>query len=105
MKTGVELIAEERDRQIKKEGWDEGHDDMHKRKELARAARAYALPGLKASTEAGIDWPWHDDWWKPSNDPVRNLVKAGALIAAEIDRLQRLQNGAADSRRGETHDR
>ena len=29
------------------------------------------------------------EWWKPSIDPVRNLAKAGALIAAEIDRLQR----------------
>lgn len=35
------------------------------------------------------DWPWHSSWWKPSDDPIRNLVKAGALIAAEIDRLQR----------------
>jgi hypothetical protein len=34
------------------------------------------------------DWPWNDDDWKPSPDPIRNLVKAGALIAAEIDRLQ-----------------
>ena len=35
-------------------------------------------------------WPWDMKWWKPSDeDPIRNLVKAGALIAAEIDRLQR----------------
>jgi hypothetical protein len=34
-------------------------------------------------------WPWDAEWWKPSPDSVRNLVKAGALIAAEIDRLQR----------------
>jgi hypothetical protein len=33
-------------------------------------------------------WPWVAEDWKPSTDPVRNLVKAGALIAAEIDRLQ-----------------
>ena len=32
-------------------------------------------------------WPWEPADWKPDNDPVRNLVKAGALIAAEIDRL------------------
>ncbi len=36
-------------------------------------------------------WPWDEEWWKPDNDAVRNLAKAGALIAAEIDRLQRLQ--------------
>jgi hypothetical protein len=35
-------------------------------------------------------WPWDQKWWKPSDDPVKNLVKAGALIAAEIDRLQTL---------------
>jgi hypothetical protein len=39
-------------------------------------------------------WPpsWSYNWWKPSDDPIRNLVKAGALIAAEIDRLQRRSN-------------
>jgi hypothetical protein len=37
-------------------------------------------------------WPWDNKYWKPSEDKVRNLVKAGALIAAEIDRLQRLNN-------------
>ena len=36
-------------------------------------------------------WPWDESWWKPSNDSIRNLVKAGALIAAEIDRLHRKQ--------------
>jgi hypothetical protein len=36
------------------------------------------------------DWPdnWSEDWFKASVDPIRNLVKAGALIAAEIDRIQ-----------------
>jgi len=34
-------------------------------------------------------WPWGSEWWKPSKDPIRDLVKAGALIAAEIDRLQK----------------
>lgn len=40
-------------------------------------------------------WPWDASWWKPSADPIRNLVKAGALIAAEIDRLQRLTSKPA----------
>jgi len=38
-----------------------------------------------------VTWPWEREAWKPSEDPIRNLVKAGALIAAEIDRLQRLK--------------
>lgn len=32
------------------------------------------------------------DWWKPK-DRRRNLVKAGALIVAEIERLDRLASG------------
>lgn len=35
-------------------------------------------------------WPWPVESWKPSPEPARNLEKAGALIAAEIDRLERL---------------
>jgi hypothetical protein len=46
-----------------------------------------------------FDWPWDASWWKPSNDPVRNLVKAGALIAAEIDRLQRAAASTDESPR------
>ena len=38
------------------------------------------------------EWPWNITWWKPSTDPVRNLTKAGALIAAEIERIQRAVN-------------
>lgn len=38
--------------------------------------------------KAPDEWPWDPSWWKPSPDPVANLVKAGALIAAEIDRLR-----------------
>jgi len=37
-------------------------------------------------------WPWDMEWWKPEYDPIKNLVKAGALIAAEIDRLQNQMN-------------
>ena len=41
-------------------------------------------PGERINSRS--DWPWPPEFWKPSDDPVRNLVKAGALIAAEIDR-------------------
>ncbi len=97
--TGIELIASERRRQVMVEGWTPEHDDEHKHGELSMAARAYC--GY-ASTQIRIPhnhedrqllpyggWPWDAEWWKPSPDPLRNLVKAGALIAAEIDRLQR----------------
>lgn len=37
----------------------------------------------------GPNWPWDVSWWKPTPDVEGNLVKAGALIAAELDRLAR----------------
>ena len=96
--TGVELIAEERQRQVDVEGWTPGHDAEHMAGELAGAARAYThVAQLQVcrqtiSSNPPLSWPdWADEWWKPSDDPIRNLVKAGALIAAEIDRLQRLR--------------
>lgn len=100
---GADLIAAERQRQMTKEGFDANHDHEHDRGELLAAAMCYAsVPLLRLTykgyaAEAEITevmatrWPWDEEWWKPDNDAVRNLVKAGALIAAEIDRLQRLQ--------------
>ena len=108
---GVALIADERRRQIEREGWSASHDDEHNRDELALAAATYALPPkMRGKKSLGMWqpsrspawemivptlWPWEYDWWKPEpNDRVRELVKAGALIAAEIDRLRRLPTGA-----------
>lgn len=94
-KTGVELIAEERERQISTEGWTPEHDDQHQMNEMIAAADCYMTTA--AITDQGgcgpgdcqDHWPWDTEWWKPSEDPIRNLVKAGALIAAEIDRIAR----------------
>lgn len=98
MKTGIELITDERQRQISKEGWTPEHDDEHTAAEMIWAANCYTYLecGSERAAEIKLEgipptgWPWGGEWWKPSEDPVRNLVKAGALIAAEIDRLQRL---------------
>jgi hypothetical protein len=92
--SGVELIATERLRQIESEGWDSGHDDTHDQGELAKAAAAYALESY-GSAHAYDYWPWHPDWWRPT-DRVSTLAKAGALIAAEIDRLQRAEQEASE---------
>lgn len=90
--TGAQLIAAERKRQIVSEGWTPDHDAEHFDGSLALVAVCYIKQGLEGSF-GGIpnEWPasWSLNWWKPNNDPIRNLVKAGALIAAEIDRLQR----------------
>lgn len=81
--SGVELIAQERQRQIDVEGYRPEHDRHHCNGELVDAAACYLAPRL-----ADKYWPWHRSYWKPSPDNrVRELVKAGALIAAEIDRL------------------
>ena len=96
MKTGIELIAEERKRQITEEGWTAEHDDQHEPFILTTLAVCYTIEcGSPIQHPAGkpdeFIWPIGLDRsaWKPSQNPLRNLVKAGALIAAEIDRLQR----------------
>lgn len=97
---GAILIMQERERQISKEGWTPEHDDQHRLCELARAAREYARPYINGSTPEQPGWPFRGGW-KPSDDRIKNLVKAGALIAAEIDRLLRLgaQRPAPEERR------
>lgn len=98
---GVELIAEERQRQIEEEGWSPGHDDTHSDGSMALAAACYCVGPENVAPNHGSDfskkryrlkWPWDDRWHKPK-DRVRDLVRAGALIAAEIDRIQRLEGG------------
>lgn len=93
---GCDLIANERERQVEQEGWTPEHDDEHDGSDLVRAATAYAYASFidyRPYNSVPRAWPWAAEWWKPSPDPIRNLVKAGALIAAEIDRLQRKVQG------------
>jgi hypothetical protein len=102
-KSGIDLIAEERERQIEVEGWTAQHDqDEHGEGQLAEAAAYYAFTeeqrewtdNVLASTNSGLGssvWPWEPKWFKPTpDDRIKELTKAGALIAAEIDRLQNL---------------
>lgn len=117
-KTGVELIAAERTRQITEEEWTPEHDDEHYQGEMAMAAACYAAPERLFRCDAneygmafGDPWMWDNDFDKRREygserkghnhripDPksyskkerLDLLVKAGALIAAEIDRLQRI---------------
>jgi hypothetical protein len=92
-KGGVDVLTERR-RQIIEEGWTAEHDDQHHNKELAIAGACYALgPShvwLRVRTRAEqIGWPWSPEWWKPKNHR-RDLVRAAALMIAEIERLDRL---------------
>lgn len=89
--SGPGRIVAERIRQVEEEGYGAVHDAEHDKGELIRAAIAYAMEGMRPSgrindVPAEVVWPWVS-YFKPSEDPIRNLEKAGALIAAEIDRL------------------
>lgn len=95
-------IAAERQRQVGVEGWTPEHDDEHGNGELAQAAACYAAPRSVTHrhtlegpgalpVHAGrnlLVWPWDFDWWKPKDERA-NLVRSGALILAEIERLDR----------------
>jgi hypothetical protein len=120
--TGAEQIAVERQRQVSEEKWTPHHDDGHTSGELAMAAACYAAPEpifrgrhVAAGYAFTDPWPWllradlsgrgayDGDKRKAGNaiapmpkdgpERIRFLVRAGALIAAEIDRLQRAQEG------------
>lgn len=98
---GIERIAAERRRQIGKEGWTADHDDEHVGGELAVAAACYAARAGQLDRDDPPDaWPWGDEWWKPNDDPIRDLERAGALIAAEIDRLLRIRRPKPSRNRG-----
>lgn len=88
---GLAAIAAERKRQIEVEGWSTEHDDEHADCQMAGAAACYAMSAIPhwAKHEAiRLLWPWSKDWWKPRSHR-ENLVRAGALIAAEIERIDR----------------
>lgn len=105
MKSGIEIITEERQRQIEVEGWTAEHDEKHYMGELANAACCYAMTHDMVDyldEQWGNDmyltfWPFDLSWLKKdqtgdNEKRIKDLAKAGALIAAEIDRLQALSN-------------
>lgn len=94
-KTGIELIAEERKRQVDVKNWTANHDDNHTRNELAIVAMCYVTPPSYRPMLAPTKWfnsiGWDVAHWNPG-ERIMELQKAGALIAAEIDRLQRIKS-------------
>lgn len=90
-------VADERLRQQLVEGWTPEHDDAHPEGELAMAAGCYALNAASSLTGDYIDpdatgvpvpWPWAPEWWKPKTTR-EDLVRAAALLLAEIERMDR----------------
>jgi hypothetical protein len=85
----IEDVIAERDRQKTVEGWSEAHDNEHALGEMALAGACYALQFALPKPGPNKLWPWDRKWWKPK-EPRRDLVRAAALILAEIERLDRL---------------
>ncbi len=96
-------VLGERRRQVEVEGWTAEHDAEHDDQSLAWAAACYAMPDplrfggdLSRWREGAghvvppLAWPqsWHPSWWKPK-DRRSDLVRAAALLLAEIERLDR----------------
>lgn len=92
---GAHLILAERGRQKSEEGWTSSHDDEQEHGELAIAAACYAVTNLDQCVitdpiEGTDAWPWDHQWDKrQKHGRIKRLKIAGALIAAEIDRLRR----------------
>lgn len=103
MRPGLALIAAERERQVSGEGFNDQYDDRWEKDELAWAAASYAVPNDSAVRRVELEdgwakftlsptWPWMpDDDKRLKGTRVQNLTKAGALIAAELDRLLRIE--------------
>lgn len=112
MKTGIELIAEERQRQIEVKGYNKAHDENETSFQLSAAGAMYVAEAINKNWEDHShyddlgpcarfqlrqmdeedewkeQWPWEDKDGRSKSDELTCLIKAGALIAAEIDRLQ-----------------
>lgn len=98
----IKDVIHERQRQISQEFYSTENDDEYKQNELLRAAVCYAEnvvrrgwvfdsnfgPDIYQEEEAPDLWPWDLDFWKPKS-PRRDLVRAAALIIAEIERIDR----------------
>ncbi len=81
---GVAVIYEERHRQRTAEGYTAEYDSQHTNGELVTAALCYADPSIMTSDAIDIPWPMDPE----RHSRIRQLTIAGALIAAEIDRLR-----------------
>lgn len=88
-KNGAELIAAERALHPDK-GHNTEEDDSYANGELAQAAMAYLFLALGQPDNAEVEWPWDEGYPTPLST-VEDLVRAGSLVAAEIDRLQRIE--------------
>lgn len=89
--SGVELIAQERQEQIAKHNRDVNFDqEINSKGQLVYAATLLLNDGHDgAMGDEGYPLNWNEDvWLKMSSKPYKErLIIVGALIAAEIDRI------------------
>jgi Lar family restriction alleviation protein len=101
-------VLAERARQISAEGWTPEHDDEHVNDEIAAMACFYVMPpGARdwSAESSGYgdtfgDAIRPDGWAAKEGDRRRELIKAGALILAEIERLDRAALAEHEARKG-----
>jgi len=92
---GKEIVVA-RLRQIQKHGFGPEHDDRYRCGELPLAAATYTLvaarPQMRVQYRNTL-WPWPDHWLR--HESTRDsLIKAAAIIIAEIERIDRLPQAA-----------
>lgn len=95
----LEEVLLERQRQIITHRYDQEHDDAHDWGELAVAAVVYVDASLTNSKgkcylsakQLQKRWPW-DSRFKAASSRRSNLLKAVAMLVAEIERLDRVQS-------------
>lgn len=97
LSSAAQDVLAERNRQITAEGWTPAHDDEHACDEIAAFACFYAMPPAARDWDASSTGYGQtlgealkpEGWQGKTGDRRRELIKAGALILAEIERLDR----------------
>ena len=95
MKKGIDLITEERQEQIEKHKRSINADAIHNDKEQLKSAAIAILDSPKTYRIANRPINWNEEQWRYiCRKPIKErLIIAGALIAAELDRMLQNENG------------
>ena len=102
MSKAIDDVLAERQRQIAEKGWTPEHDDQHSDGVIALAGSGYAYaaawatmaPSDEQFTDEAPPPAWPEDWEFKPNQPRQMLVKAAALMLAEIERIDRAATSA-----------
>lgn len=104
MKTGIELITEERQKQIDKHGFTAEHHALNSEKWYDNNQMQFAVMYLLDENfifgEESFPLNWNKEWFMNLNnrDVKERLIISGALIAAELDRLNYIEENNVSGR-------